>query len=539
MKQKSGLLLNLLAMKLTKIHPFLSALLLLSYPSGAQIKPGEALTITIDADQTVQTIHNIGASGCWFSEGIGKSWPVAKREKMAELLFSKQRGADGMPKGIGLSAWRFNIGGGTAEQGDSSGIKDFRKRVESFLSPDGTYDWNKQAGYQWFLRKAKDYGVENLIAFSNTPPVQFTQNGLGFKTVKDYKSNLKSDKYGAYADFLTEVIKHFDSEGLHFNYISPVNEPQWDWSNKPGQASQEGSPWSNAELYKVVTAVDASLDKKKLTSQILTTEAGMLTYLYGGKSVASNQVQQFYTDSSRYSFNKLKHVPRLIAGHSYFTDNGDSSMVAVRKNVADTLGKYGMEYWQSEYSMLGDGFREGTKAKRSQMDCALFLAKVINQDLTVGNAAAWQLWNVWEPGNPEWDTRYYLIALAPNAQYTDGGFTVTKNLWALGNYSLFVRPGMKRLNITRNDGLSRVKVTQDVMISAFTGGKDKLVMVVVNYTSETRTIKPALKNFKTVKKYRTYVTSAAANDNLKPSAEQQLTGSISLLPRSVTTIVLN
>ncbi|WP_454803276.1 glycoside hydrolase [Mucilaginibacter phyllosphaerae] len=519
---------------------FSAALLLFSFSSRSQsISKAPPLVITVDARDTAQTIHNIGASGCWFSEGIGKYWPQNKREKIAELLFSKQHNADGSPKGIGLSAWRFNIGGGTAEQGDSSGIKDFRKRVESFLSPDGTYDWGKQAGYQWFLRKAKAYGVENLIAFSNTPPVQFTQNGRGFKTVKDYKANLKPESYNAYADFLAEVIKHFDKEGLHFNYISPVNEPQWDWSNKPGQASQEGSAWTNAEIHHVITEVNASLQKKNLNTQILTTEAGMLTYLYSGKSVASSQIQQFFTDTSKYSLTKLKHLPKVIAGHSYFTDYGDSNIVAVRRHLADTARKYGVEYWQSEYSMLGDGFREGSKAKRSGMDCALFLAKIMNQDLTVGNAAAWQLWNSYEPGDAEWDARYYLIALKPNAEYTDGDFTVTKNLWAMGNYSLFVRPGMKRLNTGRNDGIGAVQALQNVMIAAFTGGKDKLVMVVVNYTDKDKVFTPQLKNFKTISNYKTYVTTAAAGDDLKPSAVTKLKGTISLKPRSVTTILFN
>ncbi len=514
--------------------------LLLSCTAMAQTGPGKPLTITIDAKNTAQTIHNIGASGCWFSEGIGKYWPVAKREKMAELLFSKERDGQGNPKGIGLSAWRFNIGGGTAEQGDSSGIKDFRKRVECFLAPDGTYDWNKQAGYQWFLRKAKAYGVENLIAFSNTPPVQFTKNGRGFKTEKDYKTNLKPEKYDAYADFLTEVVKHFDKEGLHFTYLSPVNEPQWDWSNKPGQASQEGSPWSNEDIFKVTKAVDASLESKNLNTQILTPEAAMLTYLYEGKSRSSKQIQHFFADTSANSLKKLKHVPNFIAGHSYFTDSGDSSIVSVRKKLADTTQKYGIEYWQSEYSMLGDGYKEGSKEKRSQIDCALFLAKIINQDITVGNAAAWQLWNSWEPGSAEFDTRYYLIALKPaNTTYTDGDFTVTKNLWAMGNYSLFVRPGMKRVNIGRDDNLSPEKIAQDVMLAAFTGGKDKLVMVALNYTNEARTISPQFKNLKSVKKYRTYITSAGANDNLRPSAEQKLDGVINLQPRSVTTIVFN
>ncbi len=526
-------------MKTLNIY-LLFTLLLFTANTSAQNQKEKTLVISIDAKQKAQTIDNFGASGCWFSEGIGKYWPVEKRERMAELLFSKEKAADGSFKGIGLSAWRFNIGGGTAEQGDRSGIKDFRKRVESFLAPDGTYDWNKQSGYTWFVRKAKEYGVENLIAFSNTPPVQFTKNGLGFKTEKDYKTNLKADKFDAYADFLTEVLKHFDQEGLHFNYISPVNEPQWDWSNKPGEASQEGSPWSNAEIQQVVAALNSSLQKKALNTQILTPEAGMLTYLYSGKSAASNQIQELFTPAGKYSLRDFNHVPGVVAGHSYFTDTGDSSMVAIRKNLADTASKYGLEYWQSEYSMLGDGFREGTKEKRSQMDCALFLAKIINQDLTVGNAAAWQLWNVWEPGSAEFDTRYYLLALNPaNPEYTDGEFTITKNLWALGNYSLFVRPGMTRLNTSRSDGRNAVEVAKDVMVAAFSGGADKLVMVLVNYTDYPRTIRPELKNFKGIKSYRTYVTSADVKDNLKPSKEQKYNGTISLLPRSVTTVVLN
>jgi O-glycosyl hydrolase len=523
--------------KIIKIHLLLGALVCFAYCVKAQDNPG--LTITIDAKNTAQTIQNIGASSCWFSEGIGKNWPTEKKEKMAELLFSKETSPDGTPKGIGLSAWRFNIGGGTAEQGDSSGIRDFRKRVECFLNRDGTYNWDKQAGYQWFLRKAKTYGVENLIAFANTPPVQFTQNGLGYKTEKDHKANLKADKYEAYTDFLTEVIKHFDKEGLHFSYISPVNEPQWDWANKPGQATQEGSSWSNAEIHQVVTTLNTSLEKKKLNTEILTPEAGQLNYLYGENTLTSKQIQQFFGDNAPYSFNGLSHVPRVVAGHSYFTDNGDAHIISTRKHLADTAAKYKVNYWQSEYSMLADGFREGTKGRRSQMDCALFLAKLINQDLTVGNAVAWQFWNAWEPGNAEWDTRYYLIALKPNATYTDGEFTITKNLWALGNYSRFVRPGMKRVITDRNDGLDPLHAAQDVMVSAFTGGKDKLVMVVVNYTQQVRSVTPVLKKLGSVKSYRTYTTSANIGDDLKPSAKTVLKGAISLQPRSVTTIVFD
>lgn len=43
------------------------------------------------------------------------------------------------------------------------------------LNQDGTYDWNKQLGQQYFLKKALEYGVEELVAFINSPPIFFTK----------------------------------------------------------------------------------------------------------------------------------------------------------------------------------------------------------------------------------------------------------------------------------------------------------------------------------------------------------------------------
>ena len=499
---------------------------------------GNPVVFTIDGQNKAQVIENFGAAGCWFSEGIGKYWPEQKKEQIAEWLFSKSFDKNGSPKGIGLSAWRFNIGGGSAEQGDSSGIKDFRKRVESFQNTDGTYDWNKQAGYVWFVKKAKSYGVENLIAFSNTPPVHFTQNGYGFKTEKDYKSNLKADKYGAYAGFLADVIKHFDAENLHFNYISPVNEPQWDWSNKPGQASQEGTPWKNEEIYKVTNALDSALTSQKLTSKIMLVEAGMLNYLYAGSGAANRQIQHFFGKDSKLEVRNLKHMSDFIGGHSYFTENGDSSLVKIRKSVSDTAKKYNVKFWQTEYSMLADGFREGTKGKRSAIDCALFLAKVIHNDLVVGNASAWQLWNSYEPGSPDFDTRYFLIALKPNEKHTDGEYFQTKGLWSFGNFSRFIRPGMQRINVDRSDKLTDLQAAQEVMLSAYTDNKGKAVVVAINYSGVQKTVKLDLKNLAKANKVKRYVTSAAEDDNLKPYPQQNLKDAFILPARSVTTMVM-
>lgn len=519
-----------------KIIPLNFLLFLLSFVAVAQ--KTNTLVVKIDAKNSAQTIDNFGAAGAWFSEGIGKNWPVAKREQLAQWLFSKETDQNGNPKGIGLSSWRFNIGGGTAEQGDSSGITDFRKRVESFQKPDGSYDWTKQAGYLWFTKKAKEYGVENLIAFSNTPPVQFTKNGLGYKTEKDYISNLKPDKYHDYALFLATVLKHFDEENLHFNYISPVNEPQWDWYHPYGKGSQEGSPWKNEEIANVVNALDSALTKTGSTSKILITEAGQLDYLYTKTGAAGKQTQTFFGNESLLNLKKLNHLPALIGGHSYFTDKGDSSRIAIRQHVADTTRKYGVDFWQTEYSMLADGYKEGKTGKIPAMDCALFLSKVIHDDLVYANAKAWQLWNSWEPGSPDFDTRYYVIALNPeNKEYTDGTVTATKNLWALGHFSRFVRPGMQRLNLSRNDKLTKEQIARDVMVTAFVNEK-QLVLVAVNYTSENRTFKPEIGNFKFGNEFEEYLTTADKDVNMKFTKSKNITTGTNLPARSITTFVL-
>src|SRR5210317_1027703 len=61
-------------------------------------------TLRINTNTTFQTIDNFGASDCWSFQMIG-DWYTQNKIKIADLLFSTENG-------IGLSAWRFNIGGG-------------------------------------------------------------------------------------------------------------------------------------------------------------------------------------------------------------------------------------------------------------------------------------------------------------------------------------------------------------------------------------------------------------------------------------------
>jgi O-glycosyl hydrolase len=523
-------------------------LLVISIPLFAQQKM--PLVVTIQVNDTVQCIRNFGAAGCWYTEEIGKEWPANQKQKIARLLFSRETNRNGQPKGIGLSAFRYNIGGGSAEQGDSGGIKDPSHRVECFLAADGTYNWNKQEGYTWMLSQAKKYGVQDLIAFVNSPPVQFTKNGYAFKTEKDFVSNLREDKYEAYVKFLSEVLKQFDKKGLHFNYISPVNEPQWDWIGTPGQAKQEGSPWTNEEIFRVVKFLSRELNGQKQSTRILITEAAMLDHLTGGNGKATRQIAQFWDPQSSLYIGALPNTTPYVEGHGYFTDNGDRNLIRARARVRDTLKKYGngLEYWQSEYCMLGDGYKEGSKEQRiPAIDCALFLAKMIHHDLTIGNATAWHYWNSYEPGPADSNIRYYMIALNRDRKTdTANMFAVTKNLWALGHYSLLVRPGMYRLVTKRNDTLADTAIAQELMVSAFRDAKaETMVVNLINYTSAQQAITLVMQDTNTDRNWKLnkrYQTTAKNGEDMKPIAVSKRSSGIGgqtleLPARSITSLI--
>lgn len=171
------------------------------------------------------------------------------------------------------------------------------------------------------------------------------------------------------------------------------------------------------------------------------------------------------------------------------------------------------------------------------MDCALFLAKIIHNDLAVANATAWHLWNAYEPGSADFDTRYYLIALKPDSGFVNGDYTVTKNLWALGHYSLFIRPGMQRLNVKRNDHLNDIEAAQKTMISTYKGDNGKMVIVAINYAREQQPLSIDLKNVP-IRIMRGYVTTALNQDNMKVSEIKNVKSAM-LPARSITTIVVN
>ncbi|MEB2779168.1 glycoside hydrolase [Algoriphagus sp. C2-6-M1] len=448
--------------------------LLIACQSSGQVKQldqpvTEIIKVNALSNESHQVIAHFGASDAWSTQFVGL-WPDQKKNAIAELLFSSEANEDGNPKGIGLSLWRFNVGAGSAEQGEESGIRDEWRRAESFLSPDGTYDWSKQAGQIWFAKAAKKFGVEKLLIFPNSPPVSITKTGKAYAA--NGKSNLAEGNFDAFGGYLSEVIKGLEVKGLRVDYVSPVNEPQWDWSD----GGQEGTPFWNDEISSIIKAVDQALDKNNLTTKIDVAEAGKINYLYeqADKEGRGRQVNEFFNPESSNYIGDLSHVSPTISAHSYFTTSPYESAVQQRASLFSEIKSVeGLSYWMSEYCILGDNGGEINGSGRDLgIDPALYMARVIHNDLTVSNASAWHWWLAISP----YDYKDGLIYIDKNKE--DGNLYESKMLWALGNYSRFIRPGYQRIAVEID---KQRQQTPDILVSAYQStDKQELVYVLVN-----------------------------------------------------------
>ncbi|WP_372755724.1 glycoside hydrolase [Mariniflexile sp.] len=518
-------------LKINIIHVFRTMFLvfMVSFCAKAQSKP---LQVVIDKENSFQSIDGFGASDAWRCQFVGKNWPENKKEKIAELLFSKELDINGNPKGIGLSMWRFYIGAGTAEQGVNSDIKNEWRRAESFVDANGNYDWSKQEGQQWFLNKAKAYGVDKFLAFSISAPVQWTKNGKGYNGAnKDGEINLKPEYFNNYASFMVQFLKHFESKGLIFDYLSPINEPQWDWEKK----SQEGTPATNKIVLELTKLLDNGIVKNNLSTKIVVAEAADLRWLYSnhGKPERGNQIDYFFDGK-----NTIKSLENIISGHSYFTTWPVDNLIKVRQKLNEKLNEHqNLDYWQSEFCILEKTDDIGGGNKRDLgMDTALYVARVIHADLTLANASSWQWWTAltiadYKDGLIYLDTGIEKDMYNKTSLQTNGNFHESKLLWALGNYSRFVKPNMVRIEAKLKDNKTLNEQYEDLMVSAYLNKEtQEVTLVVINYSNEIKNL-----NISDYKIDKMYVTSK--DKNLRGTTVKSK--NISIESRSINTLIGN
>ena len=472
----------------------------------------------IKTQELQQTIEHFGASDAWSTQYVGL-WPEEKRNQMADWLFSTEMDTQGCPKGIGLSLWRFNIGAGSTEQGELSQITSPWNRTECFLQANGSYDWSKQKGQRKFSIMAKDRGVNQFLGFINSPPVHYTQNGLATNTGRGGTLNLKSDCYEKFADFVANVVEGmYEKDGIRFNYLSLFNEPDghWNWLGP----KQEGTPATNREIAKVVHLVGNEFVKRGINTKLLINESSDYRCMFDTHMTdwqRGYQIQSFFSpDSVDTYLGDVPNVRHLMVGHSYWTNTPLKKLRDYRCQLRDTLNKYNVDFWQTEVCIMHNDEELGRgKGFDRSMKTALYVARIIHHDIVYANARSWQWWRA----ITEKDYKDGLIRIYPDTGLFDGRFEDSKLLWALGNYSRFIRPGAVRLKVNAYDDQDKQisekeTAPKGLMCSAYKNVNGTYVAVIINYGDKDKKLILS-QDVKSANKWLQYRTSDKEGENLK------------------------
>ena len=463
----------------------------------------ESHVVRIQTDQPAQIMDGFGASDAWVIDPMIRLWSAQKNQKaidgLADLLFDNQ-------EGIGLSMWRFNVGAGSAEQGAESRIPDPLRRAELLIGePGGIVDHSKQMGQIAFAQAAAKRGVNDMIAFVNSPPVWATKNGLTHPGSSDDMSrigstNLDPAKRLSFARFQADVVRYLrDIRGLPIKYLSPINEPTWHWTDQ----TQEGNRYNNREVREVYLATHAALQAAGLEDVVEVDAGESVEYLaalsdqvvseFSGKPYSAGVNGEGLGDYRDYinlllgDANLRQVVGNKISLHGYWSDALPERITDLRRLVKKQIAATSPDarVWMSELCVLGPATAlrpfDGNGFDVNDMDYALHIARIIHHDLVDLEATAWMWWLA----VTAYDYKDGLVKVDSTLQADS--ISASKLLWTLGNFSRFIRPGFQRIETDLISQELPAGAASELLVSSYvsdTGSDWATVIVNLSDTSQ-------------------------------------------------------
>ena len=457
------------------------------------------MRVEICSEKEYQTFKSIGASGAWWAQIVG-GWshideasgsPV--RDRIAELLYNKETG-------IGMSVYRYNIGGGSKHSGKGEYSQPARA-TECFEVSKGEYDWNRDANAVYMMKKCVENGADEVVFFVNSPIERLTKNGLAHnKKHQLFHENISKRNYKEFAKYCLDVTEHFVNEGIPVKYISPVNEPIWVWNG-----GQEGCFYRPRSVKNVLKVFAEETDKRKALGNVK---------LSGAESGDLRWFNKSYTRQLLKDKNVRKHLDGVDV-HSYCLPLPLPVNIPFLNNRLGFVKRF-RKWMDRKYPDVPVIMSEWTHMQGGRdygMDSALVTATTMHEDFTLLNAVSWQHW----------------IAVS-EVDYCDGliyinlddkTFEITKRYYATGNYSKYIKPGSKRIEAMTDD--------ENVLVTAFKN-VGEIVLVLVNNSAEEKSFSLPWCNKEIL------ISVTDENSNLKESTLSA--ENILLTPKSVTTVVI-
>ena len=243
----------------------------------------------------------------------------------------------------------------------------------------------------------------------------------------NFKSNTNVDggsmvgneaNYQAYADQLAGYVVSLKTlYGVNLYALSLQNEPD------ANVTTYESCNWSAQQFHDFVPYLYHALVSSNVGStKIILPESQSWTD-------PSNLVGTAMSDST-------SNDVSIVANHDYVADNnvGDQATPAA-------VNSYGKALWETEVALLS--------GSDSSINNAVYWAGRIHLYLTAAQVNAWHYWWLL-PGTS-----------SGNEGLTDTNGIPAKRMYAIGNFSRFVRPNYYRVGVDNNTGLAQISAYKD------------------------------------------------------------------------------
>ncbi len=377
--------------------------------------------VKVDTTKPHQHFEGWGTSLCWWANHVG-GWAEAKRNALVDNLVDASNG-------LGYNVFRYNIGGG--DDPTHTHMGQF-KNIPGFEPSSGTFDWTADANQRAILQRIVTSGGSGVIleAFSNSPPYWMTSSGCASGATNGANNNLLDGSYNAFADYLTEVVKHYrDTWAITFRTLEPLNEPNATWWVANG--GQEGCRFDGAHQPTILKAVAASLTAKGLTGTTVSASD-------------ENSIDDGYNIMHGYDATTLAGMSQMNV-HTY-----SGSM---RTNLRALATADGKRLWVSESGPLNQTLADDTAA-------AVFMAGRIMTDLRDLQAEAWV---DWQSGDPSANWASYTLNDAQQS------FGFLRRYYMHAAFSRWIRPGATFVDVNNAN-----------MVAAVSPDGSQLAIVVLN-----------------------------------------------------------
>jgi O-glycosyl hydrolase len=388
--------------------------------TGLAAADPESVHLRAKINSTQQTIDGFGFSTAWGSV------PDVNNPVVMDAFFS-------VSKGAGLSILRNRIPFRENPTANDHFLGDDNyasTRVDngSFSYKNFSLNWSN-----WDLSatrtliaavkaKGPDYQVTKIFSTPWSPPNNKTsrwklpspETKLDYSTTPEVGGYLDPNHYQDYADVLADYVLQFDDPakgnmGMPLTALSLQNEPNF-------RCNYESCDWSARQFHDFYVVMKAEFTKK-----------GVFKALPGLQGITPED-SNFKEDLVLPTFEDpdTADMVQIVGAHQY--EVGAKNMKPESASYAPPVFRrtsgLGKKIWMTEWSTTAF-------AKWSEIDQALILGQLIQQDFTITHVNAYIYW---------WTAALMDPPGVPN-----------KKLYVLGQFSRFIRPGWKMVSLSESE----------------------------------------------------------------------------------------